>query len=355
MDNNYSTLIASSKQVIKDCSLKNGAIVAANSTKPYYPEGAKYYKYVWPRDAMYTCKAAYILGLDIQEKFFRWCMTAEGWSETGLFYEKYYMNGKKAARNFQPDQTGSVLIALNDYCKSKGKSFKEFKSLIRKSADGLCKIWERDHFSIMTQDLWEERNCFPDLKENFTYSLAICARGLYCANELIPNKNWLLRAEEMKNILIDQFDDYYYRSFGKLNDNRVDASLLGLVWPAGIINADSNIMDNTVRLMEDKIINDYRVMRYEHDEYDGWMYQKKIHRKKGAGYWPLLNFWMSIYYINRNDKELAMRYFNRVCDDLKGNVYIPEQIFENKTQVSVSPLCWSHSMFVIAGKILGFI
>ncbi len=37
------------------------------------------------------------------------------------------------------------------------------------------------------------------------------------------------------------------------------------------------------------------------------------------------------------------------------NNYIPEQIFENDIQVSVSPLLWSHSMFVIASEELNFL
>ena len=38
--------------------------------------------------------------------------------------------------------------------------------------------------------------------------------------------------------------------------------------------------------------------------------------------------------------------FDRVED------YIPEQIFDNDIQVSVSPLAWSHVMFLIAGRFL---
>ena len=50
-------LLKASEEVIKDCSFPNGAIVAVNSTKPYFPKEANYYKFVWPRDAMYLCNA----------------------------------------------------------------------------------------------------------------------------------------------------------------------------------------------------------------------------------------------------------------------------------------------------------
>lgn len=348
-------LLNTSNEVIKDCSLPNGAIVAANSTKKYFPKEAKYYKFIWPRDAMYICIAAKILGLKIQEKFFTWCMKAEGWKKTGLFYKKYYINGRKALHHFQPDQTGSVLIAVYDYYKDNKNECKKFEELITKSANGLCGVWGKDHFNLVAQDLWEERLCFPDLKDTFTYSLAMCAKGLECANKLIPNKIWEKTSNEMKRVLLKNFNNYFYRSFGKINDERIDASLLGLVWPSELISVNDNRMKKTVKLIENKIVKNWGVCRYENDEYDSWMYKRRIHRNKGAGYWPLLNFWMVIYYLKNGNKNKALKFYNKVLKDMKNKKYIPEQFFNNKIQVSVSPLCWSHAMFVIASKRLGYI
>ena len=76
-----------------------------------------------------------------------------------------------------------------------------------------------------------------------------------------------------------------------------------------------------------------------------------MHRKKGGGAWPLLNFWLSIYWAKRGDLEKAKRYYDWVLDQTDG--FLPEQIFDNDIQVSVSPLLWSHSMFVIASRALG--
>ena len=50
------------------------------------------------------------------------------------------------------------------------------------------------------------------------------------------------------------------------------------------------------------------------------------------------------------DKKKAKDYFFWVVDKVED--YIPEQIFENNVQVSVSPLAWSHVMFLISGKFL---
>ncbi|MBU1089251.1 hypothetical protein KKF38_00440 [Patescibacteria group bacterium] len=134
---------------------------------------------------------------------------------------------------------------------------------------------------MVNECVWEERLCFPDLEENFTYTLAMVSRGLSCAHELIPNKKWEQASKEMKQILENKFRNNFYRSFGKLDDTRMDASLLGLVFPSGIINAKDKRMKKTVKLIEKDLVKDGGLHRYENDEYDGWMWKKKrIARKE---------------------------------------------------------------------------
>jgi len=345
--------LETSKQVIKDCSLENGAIVAANCFKDYFPKEAKYYTYVWPRDASFTCVAADILGIDIQEKFFDWWITrAEGFQNTGVFYEKYFVNGLKAVERFQPDQTGSILWAIWHHFKDDLTQALRYRKLISKAADGICNKWKNDHFTVVANDLWEERLAFPDLKENWTYSLAACIRGLECANAIMPRKSWSEVANMMRKRLESHYETYFFRSYGELSDKGIDASALGLVYPFEIFPPNDSRVVATVKEMEKKIVINGGLHRYEHDEYDGWMYEN-TDRKKGAGAWPLLNFWISIYNARVGNREKALQYYNWVLDKVNG--FIPEQIFENDIQVSVSPLCWSHSMFVIASKELKFI
>ena len=344
-----------SKSVITDGCMENGAIVAANSFKDYYPPEAKHYFYVWPRDGSYVSIAADMLGVeDVQENFFRWCLKrAEGFRNSGLFFEKYYVNGPKALNRFQPDQTGSVLFAIWHHYQDKLEDSLEFEELIQMAGDGLTRVWNGKGFDLVANDLWEERLAFPDLDENFTYSLAACIRGLECASEMIPKgaERWLAAAGEMRSRLDEHFkSDHFVRSYGKLTDRRIDASVLGLVYPFAIYDADDPRIVSTVEEIERKLVIDGGVHRYEQDEYDGWMYEG-MHRKKGAGAWPLLNFWLSICLAQKGDAEMARRRYDWVLE--KSGGYIPEQIFDNDLQISVSPLLWSHAMFVIASKFLG--
>jgi GH15 family glucan-1,4-alpha-glucosidase len=224
--------------------------------------------------------------------------------------------------------------------------------LIKQAADSLCTKWKRNHFDDVTNDLWEERFTFPDLEDNFTYSLAACIKGLRYANEIIPNREWMDTADSMFKRLKKHCKDYFFRSYGKLTDERIDASSLGLVYPFDLFGVDDPRIIATVKQVERKLVIHGGVHRYEGDEYDGWMWGS-LHRKKGAGAWPILNFWMSICYARLGDREKALRYYEWPLKRAKE--FLPEQIFDNDLQVSVRPLCWSHAMFIIASKELGFI
>ena len=334
--------------------MENGAIVAANGSKKYFPKEASYYAYVWPRDASFACAAADILGVDgIQERFFDWCLNrAEDFQDSGLFYERYFTNGLKSLSRFQPDQTGSVLWAVWHHFKDDLKEALRYERLIRKAADGLCGKWRKDHLTIITNDLWEERLTFPDLSENFTYSLATCIEGLECADAILPKRSWLKTAGEMRRRLESHWKGFFFRSYGKLSDERVDSSVLGLVYPFEIYPPNDSRIVATVEEIEKRLVINGGVHRYEHDDYDGWMHETTC-RRKGSGAWPLLNFWMSIYHSKRGNREKALQYYNWVLERV--DKFIPEQIFENDIQVSVSPLCWSHAMFVMASRELGYI
>jgi len=351
-------VIETSKDVIKNGCLPNGAIVAANSASSDYPASAKHYFYVWIRDASFVCMAADILDMSgLQEDFFNWCLQrAEGFSQNGLFFEKYYVNGPRALGRFQPDQTGILLVALWHHYKDHTEKALEFEDLILKASKGICRKWDRDHFCIMTNDLWEERLTFPDLKDNFTYSLASCIGGLECAYKIIKEDFCLSTAQEMRDRLEMHFvNNSFARSYGNLIDENIDASMLGLIYPFGIYQINDHRIISTVQEIENKLVIDGGVHRYELDQYDGWMYEE-MPRNKGGGAWPLLNFWLAIYYSLKGEKNIARNYYLWVLRHLRNREgYIPEQIFNNEHQISVSPLLWSHAMFIIASRHLGYI
>lgn len=387
-------LIQVSKNVIEDSSLENGAIIAANSDKSVYPSTIQDYRYVWVRDASYICISADLLGLrNIPERFFDWCLNrAETFKETSIFHNAYHVNGTIAGisippepklprktrerylytthhgTQFQPDQNGSLLIAIGHHIKHFGiDDLSQFKTLIEKTASGIVNSWQNGRFILPCFDLWEERCIYPAQKRYHTYSLAMCIAGLQVAIKLLgKKKKWLQTESQMTDVFSDIYscpENTIPRTHSKStpakrretqkDDFLPDASLLGLVYPSGILDALDKKMKRTVdRIIEKNTIYNGGIMRYPGDRYCGGIQKGRV-TLTGAGAWPLLNFWMAIYFCLRNDRKNAMKYFSWPLQKIID--YIPEQIFKNKNKPSVSPLVWSHSMFIIAAKFSGYV
>lgn len=385
-------LIKVSKEVIADGSLENGAIVAANSDKAIYPATTQDYRYVWIRDAAYVCMAADLLKLrDIPEKFFEWCFNrAEDFKETGLFSNAYNVNGTihgtlippdqpKVPRHlqdgcidlihcgtqFQPDQSGSLLIAIEHHIKHFNVNVSKFARLIEKTANGICRAWKYDAFVLPCYDLWEERCVIAGQKGFHTYSLAMCIAGLRAAVKMLDKKRkWLQTEKEMSNAFAQIYSNSTKsipRTFRrgvknrkiKADDSLPDTSLLGLVYPSGILEPlDEKIRTAVLEIIEANTADGGGLFRYPGDRYCGGV-RKGWVTLTGAGTWPLLSFWMSIYYSLCGDNENARKFFNQPLERI--DKYIPEQIFEDNSRQSITPLLWSHAMFVIAAKFLGLI
>ncbi len=383
-------LISASEKVIIGGSLDNGAILAACPGGSVYPSTVQDYGYVWVRDAAYVCIAADLLGRrQIAEKFFDWCLNrAEGFRDTGLFYNAYSANGvlhgtlippkevkvarKEASKyahlichgtQFQPDQNGILLLAISHHIKHFSADVSKFAELITVAAGGICSSWKNHAFALGCFDLWEER-CIPAGRRRYhTYSLAMCAAGLKAAIALLGHKpKWVRTQKEMSDVLAKAcaasgkaIPRTYNAGSGKAvsDDTLTDASLLGLVYPSGVLKPSDENMKKTVQAINDNnTTKDGGLLRYPGDKYCGGVRAGWV-TLTGAGSWPLLSFWMSIYFSLAGEADKADEFFNRPLSKL--TEHIPEQIFADKIRQSITPLLWSHAMFVIAAKILGYI
>jgi glucoamylase len=391
---NIKELIKISKDVIADGSLENGAIIAANSDKAIYPAATQDYRYVWIRDAAYVCMAADLLRLrDIPERFFDWSLNrAEDFKETGFFSNAYNVNGTihgtlispgepRVPRHlrescidlihygtqFQPDQGGSLLIAIAHHIKHFDAEVSKFEKLIEKTASGISRAWKGNAFVLPCYDLWEERCVLPEHRGFHTYSLAMCIAGLRAAIGLLGEKRkWLQTEKEMSDTFAEVYSSNAesiprtYRKGAiaknrkiKEDDLKPDTSLLGLVYPSGILDPlDEKIKRTVLEIIKMNSTVGGGLLRYPADRYCGGV-RKGWVTLTGAGTWPLLSFWMSIYYSLCGDNKNARKFFDRPLERI--NKYIPEQIFEDKSRSSITPLLWSHAMFVIAAKFLGHI
>lgn len=346
-------LAATSREVLRDAILDNGAIVAANTDKPYYPREAADYRFVWPRDACLTALAAEKLGVPAVDRFLRWLTEKpEDFKKDRLLFSNYSTNGRigSMGRMFQPDQMGTVLWTINEYVNGDRERALPYKELVERACDGLVTAWNKSFFLLNTVDLWEDgfRQTSTRVENNFTYSLAACSRGLFLANDLFPNKLWKQAAMQMEKKIDEAYDAdraCFLRNHGKIDDPNVDASLLGLVWPFEVVEANDERIIATIEVIERTIVVNGGVHRFQFDYFDSegsaW---------EGGGAWPVLNFWLAIVLNRMGDRAKAEAYFNWVVDRV--DRYIPEQIFEDY-RIGISPLVWSHAMFILAAHELG--
>lgn len=353
-------LIKISKEIIKDSALENGAIVAANTDKIYYPRRGANYRWVWPRDAAFVCLAAYYLKIpSVYKNFFQWLLERpQDFKREGLLYANYATNGRfgSMGKIFEPDQMGTILWAIYQiFSPGNHRLTPEIKELIKRIADGLCSRWQKTNFSLHTVDLWEEtfRQTTLTMQNNHTYSLAACACGLICADRLFPTPLWKETALEIMKKIEEAYqskDGYFYRNVGKVRDPNVDASLIGLAWPFEIYSLKDKKIIQTIKKIEECLVVNGGVHRYQFDYFDS-----EGVAGEGGGAWPILNFWLAIYWSLAGRKDKALKYYQWLLERLeKYNYYLPEQIFED-FRVSVYPLVWSHAMFVIASKYLGYL
>jgi len=380
MDKKIRRIYKKSIEVLKQCSLKNGAIIAADVSDLSYPKDVQEYDYVWPRDVAYTCVACDLVGLKkIPKKFFNWCWErAELFKEKGFFLSnKFNPHGRIAGEltkykyvkklplklkkmftslsirgsEFQPDETGALLWAIWHH--SKYNEMTEFRKMIIKTADGICNIWKKSCFKLPSFDLWEERIASPQKNEKHTYSVAMCLKGLECAMEIVrPKERWKVCVKQMRREIENAYKKklgYFVRTFGdKKTDRKIDSSMLALVWPCEIFASDDIRIVNTVKEIVKKNEKNGGIMRYENDKYDGRVKWGRL-VLGGGGTWPILNFWTSIYFSKLGNREKALKYFNWVVERVEEK--LPEQI-KNGKPTSIIPLAWSHVMFIIAGKFL---
>jgi glucoamylase len=383
MEAKLKELLKTTEEVFEKVSFPNGAITASNLSFKCYPKDVKSYEYVWPRDSSYICVAADALGKhEIPRKFFEWCLNyAEDFMDKGVFtFHKFFVHGRATGdwdipieikdvknrtvvqriksqtkvriynSNFQPDQTGSLLWAIEEH--SKYEDVSQFKDMIKNAANGICKYWKGTTFKIPAHDLWEERTAWPKLNQTLTYSVAMCMRGLEAAEHLCgKKKEWNKCIEEMKIILDKSYlprVHHFIRENGKKIDSKIDSSMLGLVWPANAFDAKDPRIIQTVEQIERKCVKNGGIYRYPNDVWDGRISNHTI-LLGGAGAWPVLNFWMSIYQSLAGNEEKALKYFNWVIE--RTEKYFPEQI-KNGKPISIIPLAWSHAMFVIAAQYL---
>ena len=354
-------LFQRSIEIILENQSANGAYIAS----PNFPT----YHYCWFRDGSFIAYAMDLAGQpESAGRFHQWvagrinerkelvrigvakARSGEKLTEAEILHTRYRLDGSDGEPgnwpNFQLDGFGTWLWALNQHQKlspSRQPSPKllEAADLV---ANYLSELW-----SLPCYDCWEE---FPD--HVHPYTLAAIYGGLQAYRELSGKSHQAVTHAIREQVLAGAkpFDHFL-----KFPDSPVvDASLLGLAVPYGVVAPDDPLMLNTVERIEATILKDGGLHRYAADSY------------YGGGAWILLTAWLGWYYAELAIKcpELTPGLIQKIetCQSwiesrASHHPHLPEQVAEHlnvsayySTWVQrwgevASPLLWSHGKYII--------
>lgn len=327
------------------------------------------YHYCWFRDGSFIAYAMDLAGQhESASRFHQWvadrinerrelvraglakARSGEKLTDTEILHTRYRLDGTDGEPgdwpNFQLDGFGTWLWALNEHQKQ-NPEMQLSKSLLdaaRLVADYLSGLW-----SFPCYDCWEE---FPE--HIHPHTLAAIYGGLQAYTELTGRSHQTI-TERIKERLLAGTEVFGH--FVKFPDSpAVDASLLGLSMPYGVVAPDHPTMLKTVEQIEMTILQDGGLHRYAADTYFG------------GGAWILLTAWLGWFYVDlassRPDLKKSLHQKTQAClawieSHASNHQYLPEQVAEGLNAPTyyatwvdrwgeiACPLLWSHAKYII--------
>jgi GH15 family glucan-1,4-alpha-glucosidase len=262
-------------------------------------------------------------------------------------HTRYTLDGREGSDdswpNFQLDGIGTWLWGMAQHVAATGsRPSPHWLQAAQLAARYLDALWCHPNY-----DLWEE---FGD--EVHTYSLAAIYAGLRSYTQLSGDDIYEARAAEVRDFVLQEAvaDGQFIKYLG---NNAVDASLLGLATPYGLVSATDERMKRTVARIEAELrAGGGGVQRYGRDSY------------YGGGEWLLLAAWLGWYHAEAGHSERAAELLDWVAAQSDGQGWMPEQIPVNLIAPDyyekwvewrgpiATPLLWSHAMYLITQNAL---
>ncbi|OEU43582.1 glucan 1,4-alpha-glucosidase [Methanosarcina sp. Ant1] len=309
--------------------------------------GADLYSYCWPRDAAWVCLALdraryHHLSTEIFE-FFSKIIT-----HRGNFLHKYTPAGDFGSTwhpvpMIQIDETGLPLYALYnnwEIAKSVWTTGRYYRRLVIPAASYLTKAIDREtNLPISSFDLWEER------KGVHTYSACTVYAGLKGAYELSRSlgdydnaKGWKDAADRIKESILERlYDDKLKRFRRSLDDPTLDSSVFA-VWYFGILPPEDPKVVRTMEAIERELKRPSGgIARYLHDSYYGYMNS-----------WIICTLWLSQWHSAVGNLNRALELLDWCAAHAHPSGLMSEQVDDKGKPLSVLPLAWSHSAYVLA-------
>jgi oligosaccharide amylase len=325
---------------------QTGAVIAAPEVDPEFVRSGGY-AYTWSRDAVYIVWALARAGFpETADRYYAFASRVQ--SPDGLWDQRHYASGHVAPSwGRQLDETGTLLWGMGQHYRlTKDRRFlaRQWPS-VRAAAQALLALVSSRTEPPPSLDLWEER------RGQHAYTWASLAAGLeeaaylaqefgepYLARRCRETGAWL--AEAALERFWDEKRGCFYRTLREPG-RKVDISLLGLVFPFGILDPRDPRAEATVRAITQELAAGYGYYRYPRDRYS----RDRV--------WPLAGLWLSIVWHLMDKPELAQKLLYRAAQLANSLGLFPEQAFAQSAKPAwVVPLGWAHAMFLLAVQVI---
>lgn len=363
---------------------RSGGIIAAAEPDPDFLACGGY-GLCWPRDGAFIAHALDKAGRHtLARQFYDWALRAQ--EPEGLWYQRYFTTGKLAPTwgLIQFDETGAVVWAIcqhiamthdDDYARRVWPQLLHAGEYMRTHLDadlGLAPI---------TKDLWEERQTVSTYASACTWGafhqLSVLAETL---GDHDAQALWSEAADALKSAISQHlWDDergYFVRGRKlKVSDHTwrdmisggaataddfelthvlrkeihlqqidlaIDTSSLALSVPFGVFSPDDPRMVATARAVETHLTSPVGgIFRYQYDGY------------RGGNPWVICSLWLAWQLALSGQTDAAWNLFHWAEDHRTPLDLLPEQVNKYSGEPHwVTPLGWSHAMYIIVARML---
>jgi GH15 family glucan-1,4-alpha-glucosidase len=355
-------LAESSLRIILDLQDDSGAYPAS-------PTFSAYRGYCWFRDGAFIADGVSSGGgVGSANQFFDWCanilesraekianIVAQASAgrpvpDNHMLPTRFTLSGEDGDDewwDFQLDGYGTWLWAVAEHCRRHDVPLERWRRSIELTVDYLASSWQRPCF-----DWWEENN-----DKVHVSTLGCIAAGMRAVAEAgILDDAYTQRArdtaESAIQLILDKgVTDGHLAKW--LGDSEVDASLLSIVFPLGVIESSSPLGLSTIEAIDQQLNVDGGVHRYLADTFFG------------GGQWPLLSCMLGLALASAGNRERALEQLKWAAGTAGEEGRMPEQVPTHLLDPSMrqewvdrwgpvaNPLLWTHAMYVRLAVELG--
>ena len=235
--------------------------------------------------------------------------------------------------NFQIDGYGTWLWSLAEHLRLSGQ---DSLPVVRTVA-----TYVKEFALSNCYDVWEENGT-----DRHTSTLACIYGGLRAAQQLLGDDDLGQRADDVRQHLISVARNVGHFTKSSANDD-VDASILWLATPFGVVDPRDDLFSATVSLIETRLDLNGGIRRYPTDVYFG------------SGAWPVLTASLGWHFVHIGKIPEAIRCRDWIAERFDDQGLLGEQ-FDGELRDPVNyskwvelwgppakDLVWSHAMFVV--------